>query len=122
MAEHMGEREAVCPACGHDHSDADCECGCEYDPAFCGVCGWLDCECPKLGDGDRVRVWLGPPKMGGWHHGKVVGIDNLSTTGVQIKFDYPVKGEWFCYATHDEVERVLSPAPPTLAAEAGDPR
>lgn len=40
------EVEQKCPACSHVHNDSDCaECPCEYDTAFCEVCGWLDCEC-----------------------------------------------------------------------------
>jgi hypothetical protein len=35
----------TCPACDHVHPDFNCSCGCEYDTAFCGACGWLDCEC-----------------------------------------------------------------------------
>lgn len=38
---------APCPQCRHVHDDGDCDCGCEWDTAFCGRCGWLDCECPE---------------------------------------------------------------------------
>lgn len=48
MTSQSDETTQVCPACDHDHSDADCACGCEWDPAFCGVCGWIDCECPEV--------------------------------------------------------------------------
>lgn len=45
--QHAGG-EPLCPACGHTHPDYDCDCGCEYDAAFCPRCGWLDCECPEV--------------------------------------------------------------------------
>jgi hypothetical protein len=60
--------------------------------------------------GSRVRLWIGPPKRGGYHYGAVIGIDNLSHKGVQIRFDHLVNGVDNCYATHDEVEVVSSSA------------
>lgn len=59
--------------------------------------------------GDRVRLWLGPPKRGAMRYGEVIGVDNLGRPGVQIRFDAPVHGAETCYATHDEVERLTPP-------------
>ena len=56
--------------------------------------------------GDRVRVWIGPPKRGGYRYGTVTGIDDGSLPGVRITFDAPVLGQPSCYATHDETEQV----------------
>lgn len=50
------ESDVVC-RCGHAlHEDA-CKCGCEWDPAFCTRCGWLDCEC-IYPPGARISVTL----------------------------------------------------------------
>lgn len=58
--------------------------------------------------GDRVRLWMGPPVRGGLRYGEVIGIDNGSRPGIQIRFDHPVHGQDTCYATHDEVEVVTT--------------
>ena len=58
--------------------------------------------------GARVRLWIGPPKRGGWQHGTVIGIDTGSRPGVEIRFDEPVNGLPTCYATHEEVEVLAS--------------
>lgn len=56
--------------------------------------------------GDRVRLWIGPPKRGGWQAGIVIGIDTRGHPGVEVRFDRPVLGSDTCYATHDEIERI----------------
>lgn len=58
---------------------------------------------PKVGD--RVRLWLGPPVRGDWHYGRIIGVDNRGTRGIQIQFDLPANGQETCYATHEEVRR-----------------
>ena len=40
------EKDAAC-RCGHALHDDTCDCGCEWDSAFCPRCGWIDCECPS---------------------------------------------------------------------------
>lgn len=56
--------------------------------------------------GDRVRLWLGPPKRGGWQHGDVIGVDTGSCPGVEIELDNAVHRLSTVYATHDEVELI----------------
>lgn len=56
--------------------------------------------------GDRVRLWLGPPKRGGWQHGDVIGVDTHSRPGVEIQLDNVVAGMTTVYATHDEVQLI----------------
>lgn len=56
--------------------------------------------------GDRVRLWMGTPKRGGYEHGVVTGVDDKGRPGVSIRFDRTVNGLKDCYATHDEVERL----------------
>ena len=60
--------------------------------------------------GDRVRLWMGPPKRGGWQYGEVFGVDDLDRPGIHIRFDRLVNGQETCYATHQEVE-LLSKRP-----------
>lgn len=65
--------------------------------------------------GDRVRLWIGPPKRGGWRYGTVTGIDNGHRPGLDVTFDAPVLGQPTCYATHAEVEVIarVTPSEPT---------
>ena len=46
---------------------------------------------------------------GGYQYGEVIGIDNGSRPGIEIRFDRSVLGQPTCYATHNEVEVVLPP-------------
>lgn len=60
----------------------------------------------KVKVGDRVRVWIGPKKQGGWEHGTVTEVDSAFWPGVRVKFDRHPNGVDNCYATHAEVEHI----------------
>ena len=44
----MTEQLCVCSPPLHDDT---CDCGCEWDSAFCTGCGWIDCECVTSPEG-----------------------------------------------------------------------